>query len=850
MRIAGYVYRCLMLNLTFLLISAASHGQANFGGTYTGTAQSGGYTHTETDVVAGNSINALQTFTNGIVSGSFAWQGIITSGPTNPNTGTITGQGTINNAGTRAFTLSSGSIILNSDGSADLIWSAVDPVFGPIGGSAHRNPLSSAHTTYSYVGNAYNQFGGTFACPPVCGIKGSFTVATPLAPNANYYFTPLSFSFTDGLTTFTPSNVTASGFGVVTDSLSQITGWNMGWQVPGDDVFSSTNPPGCVGCRVVDGSFTSQSPTPLGFAEINNTPGTWTQSTSTGPFAYVPIFGAGAVSVFDVSSNLSVATVPLAGGPFAAAVSPDGSHVYISRWQSGMVSEINTVNNTVSATISVGANPGGVAFTPDGTTVYVTGSVVDAIDVATNTVKATIPVGVDTSFLAITPDGKYVYASGSNTVFVISVATNSVIANVPVGGAPGVPAVSPNGKDVYVPCGSADLVYEIDTSSNTVVRTIFVAGSPYGMSISPDGGTGYVAEYYGAATAVVNLASNTVVTTIPNGTIPIGSAVTPDGAFVWQANLNSNYVAIISTATNSVVTRIPVNGGVYDLAIGPAPPTSQTITLPLSPTAPNQFNFGPHNFTVQYPPGTSFPSVNMTVTATQTSQATFSQRVAGTTFSNANCIVYSGTSGTCVDYQVSCSTLSGSAISCPSIPTPSITVKTSFDTQQLIINPGFLTAPIGTNQWENIFTAFFLQRVDPTVKGHTSGFSEFFAVDLGATNAQGEGTLQILPPLSKTSTFSLGQTIPAKFQLMSIAQPTVPVADAIAGISVEMLTDLAGNPAPQIMLEEPSAFVYRGGMYHCNIPTTGYPPGIYNMTIYGNAFVSQEVQFTITASTE
>src|SRR6202022_1302738 len=97
----------------------------------------------------------------------------------------------------------------------------------------------------------------------------------------------------------------------------------------------------------------------------------------------------------------------------------------------------------------------------------------------------------------------------------------------------------------------------------------------------------------------------------------------------------------------------------------------------------------------------------------------------------------------CVDYQVTCSTLSGSAVSCPSVSTPTISVKTSFDTLQQIINPGFLTAPIGTNQWENIFTAFFLQRVDPTVKGHTSGFSEFFAVDLGATNAQGEGTLQI-----------------------------------------------------------------------------------------------------------
>jgi hypothetical protein len=132
-------------------------------------------------------------------------------------------------------------------------------------------PTAMASVTYSYVGHTYNQSGGTFTCPPVCGISGSFTVAAPLTPDAKYYFTPLSFSFTDGLTTFTPSNVTGSAFGVVTNSLGQIIGWNMNWLTPGDEMFSGTNPPGCVGCSVIDGSFS-----PSSFAEILNSPGTWT----------------------------------------------------------------------------------------------------------------------------------------------------------------------------------------------------------------------------------------------------------------------------------------------------------------------------------------------------------------------------------------------------------------------------------------------------------------------------------------------------------------------------------------------------------------------------------------------
>ena len=92
----------------------------------------------------------------------------------------------------------------------------------------------------------------------------------------------------------------------------------------------------------------------------------------------------------------------------------------------------------------------------------------------------------------------------------------------------------------------------------------------------------------------------------------------------------------------------------------------------------------------------------MTVVAVEANQQTFRQRVAGTSFANATCIVYSGAGGNCVDYQVTCSTLSGGAISCPSVSTPTISVKTSFDTLQQIINPGFLTTPIGTNDWTNI----------------------------------------------------------------------------------------------------------------------------------------------------
>jgi len=35
--------------------------------------------------------------------------------------------------------------------------------------------------TYTYIGNPFTVFSGVDACPPVCNISGSFTLASPCA---------------------------------------------------------------------------------------------------------------------------------------------------------------------------------------------------------------------------------------------------------------------------------------------------------------------------------------------------------------------------------------------------------------------------------------------------------------------------------------------------------------------------------------------------------------------------------------------------------------------------------------------------------------------------------------------
>lgn len=580
-----------------------------------------------------------------------------------------------------------------------------------------------------------------------------------------------------------------------------------------------------------------------------------------GPFAYVG--SSAGINVYDTSNNLLLTTISTPSGAVSQlTAAPGGSVVYGTSFFGGVVYFIDTNSNRITATVSANTAQG-AAVTPTGSRLYVTnfdGDSVTVIDTATATVIATIPLPTNgPTTVVITPDGKSAYVNhdpipggAPNAVTEIDTSTNTVVRSISVGTFGFGIAISPDGKTLYASSDVVGLQY-IDVGTGTITKTIPLPGAWY-ISISADGSRAYVGEYGLGNTAVVDLRSGTIIASVPVQTFPWQSALSPDGAFLWQVNsFNSTSNSIISTASNTVVATVPgVNGTDSGaVAIPSVPSASQTITQPLSPTAPNTFNFGPHNFTVTYPAGASFSGVNMTVVAAQNSQQTFKQRVAGTTFANATCIVYSGAGGNCVDYQVSCSTTSGSQISCPSESSPTISVKTSYDTVQSIINPGFLTTPIETNEWTNIFTAFYFQRIDPTTKGRTSGFSEFVAVDLGATNGQGVGTLQFLPPLQQNDVrvFPVGTLIPMEFQLKSIAQPSESITDATAGITVVMTSDVNGNPTSSVVLEKSSAFAYTGGNYVYSLITSGYAPGTYNITVYGNAFVAQQVQFTIPAAT-
>lgn len=616
--------------------------------------------------------------------------------------------------------------------------------------------------------------------------------------------------------------------------------------------FTTNDVPGAVSTAAADlndlgviiGAFTNDQNVTSAFLETS------------GPFLYTA--GSGGVAVLDATTDLTVTTIPISGA-YELAVTPDQSHIYVADAGSNSVSVINTASNAVTATIPVGSFPDGVAITPDGALVYVANNggnspnsnTVSVINTGTNTVVSTITVGPAPFLPKVTPDGTHVYVSNqNNTISVIDTSTNTVSSTIQLSAEATGLAFSPNGAFAYVGENTTPgNVAVLAIPSNKVVTTIPLGtgtGAPIKVAITPDGAFVYVTNLGSNNVSVISTATNSAVATIPAGKEPYAVAVSPDGSHVYVGNVDGSTMSVINTATNTVVSTLPVATGVTGIAAAAGPPGTQQVTQALSPNQPNTFNFGTNSFVVQYPAGTSFSGVSMTVTEVEITQGEFGQRVAGTHFAGATCIAYAGAGGNCVDYQVTCSsTATGNPVTCPGEAAPTIAVQTDFTTLQPIVNPGFLTTPIGENEWTNIFTGFS----DPIVRGKTKGFSEFVAVDLPVTNSQGEGTLAFVAPLRSTDprTFSAGVAIPAAFDLTSLANSGKPITNAVANLTIQMVANAAGQAQSTVVLALLNAFKFQSGSgeYLFQINSSGFAAGTYVLTVYGDSFAAQHVQFTI-----
>lgn len=325
------------------------------------------------------------------------------------------------------------------------------------------------------------------------------------------------------------------------------------------------------------------------------------QAVSVRASAYVANSNSGTVSVIDLASTATVATIQVeqGGGVGQVAASPDGRRVYVTF--NLAVTVLDTVSNTIAATMPVNDGINALVASPDSSRVYATspvpGGKLLVIDTATNQITNTVPIGERPTAIAVTPDGKRLYIAhqglGPNgarptAATVVDTATNSVITNIPLGDfeSSGV-AISPDGARAYVSNiltgSSRGHVAVIDTATNTLALTIPTESVPFGLAVTPNNSKVYVTHSFDDRVSVITTATNTVTASIPVGKAPQeGVKVTPDGSKLLVANILSNNVMIINVATDTVESTIAVGEAPHGLAISLVP-------VPPSPTPVNRY---------------------------------------------------------------------------------------------------------------------------------------------------------------------------------------------------------------------------------------------------------------------
>lgn len=290
------------------------------------------------------------------------------------------------------------------------------------------------------------------------------------------------------------------------------------------------------------------------------------------PFAYVPNFSGGNVSVVDLNTNMVATTITVGSNPFAAAANNVNQKVYVANRGSNSVSVIDANTNTVETTITVGTQPQQLGLSPDGSRLYVPNKFSNSLTVINttdNSVVTTIAnVGDEPYTATVSPDGSTVYvaADASNAITVIDAATNMISSSIATGGRLASIRINATGTKAYISSAQVNSVKVIDLTTNMVTNTITVGAAPLGLSI---GGTNfdklYVGNRFSGTISVIDLTTEMVETTIPLVGDPLGITTSADGGTIYASDFGGNTLNIIDATTNMVTGTVTVGSGPWSL---------------------------------------------------------------------------------------------------------------------------------------------------------------------------------------------------------------------------------------------------------------------------------------------
>jgi YVTN family beta-propeller protein len=311
---------------------------------------------------------------------------------------------------------------------------------------------------------------------------------------------------------------------------------------------------------------------------------------STPARAYVTNELSGDLSVIDLATRQTIATVPLGKRPRGISPSPDGRLLYIALSGSPIggpgvdesklpppdkgadgIGVFDVAQNRLVKVLRGVSDPENVAVGPAGDRLYIasedTGQLV-IMDAGTGAIVARVAVGEEPEGVAVSPDGELalITSETDSSVSIVETRTQQVRHKVKVGDRP---------RNVLFAAGRAFLpgendasVTAIDPIAGKVLWRLVVAGElvrPMGMAVA--GPAIFVTTGRGGELVRLDPRLGSVTGRVKVGVRPWGAASTPDGRHVLTANGPSNDVSLVDAGTLEVVARYPAGNRPWGVAI-------------------------------------------------------------------------------------------------------------------------------------------------------------------------------------------------------------------------------------------------------------------------------------------
>jgi YVTN family beta-propeller protein len=295
------------------------------------------------------------------------------------------------------------------------------------------------------------------------------------------------------------------------------------------------------------------------------------------------------VSLIDLASKESIATISTGVGPHEVAVSPDGKIAAVANYGNrarpgNTLTVIDVPAGKPLRTIDLGENrrPHGitwleaneVAVTTEGSKALL------VVDVGSAKLAKTVPTDQEGSHMvAVAPKLRRAFVAniGSGSVSIVDLKENRRIANIPTGdGAEGID-ISPDQAEVWVANRAVNTVSVIDAASLKIIATLPCKDFPIRVKFTADGervlvsnaGSGDVAVFDAAQRQEVRRISMQVKASEQSSTsdrlfstrfgqspVPVGILIAPELNQAFVANTNADVVIVIDLKTWQIADRL------------------------------------------------------------------------------------------------------------------------------------------------------------------------------------------------------------------------------------------------------------------------------------------------------